>query len=225
MLRVWGSRKGGQGCCFNFLLRNINVLSEAEFLDVLGTKVLRDASCSPSGMTEKSMFTNWWWRSIFLEREVRVAMRVDETFLSAHVDTTIYLFGAKFIISINTFSCVKKFLKFSFNYLLCIDNSSLLDHCFKYIYWHLSDLRQIVFFVILFPVFRIFALFTSYFLSPPRGSMWWWTAVEIYTYIFLVLTPRRRIDSLSLRSVVTGVLTYCRAALLRMHSPFCTEQI
>jgi hypothetical protein len=36
-------------------------------------------------------------------------------------------------------------------------------------------------------MFRIFALFTGYFLCLLLGSMWWWTAVEIY--IFLVLTP------------------------------------
>jgi hypothetical protein len=38
----YGVAGRGQERCFYFLLRNINVLSEAEFSDVIGTKVLRD---------------------------------------------------------------------------------------------------------------------------------------------------------------------------------------
>ncbi len=96
--------------------------------------------------------------------------------------------GAKFIIAIKTFFCVKTLVKFRFKITFPASIILLsLDHCFKNIYWQLPDQRQIVFFVILFPAFRIFALFTSYFLCLPRGSMWGWTAVEIY--IFLVLTP------------------------------------
>ncbi len=260
MLGVWGSRKGGKGAAFTYSEEHY-VLSEAEFLDVLGAKVLRDIGWSPSGVT----VTTCWWRAIFLERGVatgwwnvfirslwynhlffelifRFLMNITCFFLSfpQEIIELLETLGAKFIIAIKTFSCVKTLVKFSFKITFSASISLLsytvikgyrfsrpifysVDHCFKYIYWHIPDQRQIVFFVILFPMFCIFALFTSYFLCLPRGSMWWWTAVEIY--IFLALTPEEGLTP-SPYGVLPRVhsLIMHGTALSLMHSPFCTEQ-